>query len=56
MTKPKANKKQTVQALARHKFDTSSYIVMDRSVRRDSSSGRLIVMKASGKGGSPKSK
>jgi hypothetical protein len=46
MAKTKASLKQTQQLLSGHKFDTSKYIVIDASVRRDAATGQLVSHKA----------
>ena len=42
------NKRETQTNLASYKFDTSTYIVLSSSVRRDAKSGRLVEVKEVG--------
>jgi hypothetical protein len=38
-------KRSLKRELSTYKFDTSSYIVLDSEIRRDSSTGRFVVAK-----------
>jgi hypothetical protein len=49
MAKSRATLKVLQRDLAKYKFDTSTYIVLDSGVRRDSASGKLVLSKSSAK-------
>jgi hypothetical protein len=56
MPKSKAALQLTQQNLSEHKFDTSTYIIFHKGVRRSIATGKLVVHKASPKGDKSKGK
>ncbi|MBV9991436.1 MAG: hypothetical protein JOZ72_09095 [Alphaproteobacteria bacterium] len=49
-------KRALKKELSDYKFDTSDYIILDSKVRRESSTGRLVVVKSSAKKSASKDK
>jgi hypothetical protein len=45
MAKAKSTLQATHERLANYRFDTSHYIVLDASIRRDAQTGKLISRK-----------
>jgi hypothetical protein len=42
-SKTKATLQKSKDQLSRYKFDTSTYIILDSGVRRDATTGRLMM-------------
>jgi len=47
MAEKNSSKSKKHNALSDYKFDTSSYVILSSSVRRDADSGRLVKVKKS---------